>query len=139
MLATYPQYSPQALMATPFGATLFAPPGLHAANSFFGPEPGPGVNTIRVRSLGEFYPNFPGQRLLGWGQQLMRTDPTSGRFSGSGVRIGIIDSGCDTSHPLLRHITQGKDFTAGAAETGWTQDPLAHGTHCAGIINATNT
>ncbi len=40
MLATYPQYSPQALMATPFGATLFAPPGLHAANSFFGPEPG---------------------------------------------------------------------------------------------------
>jgi hypothetical protein len=40
MLATYPQYSPQALMATPFGATLFAPPGLHAGNSFFGPEPG---------------------------------------------------------------------------------------------------
>jgi len=39
MLATYPQYSPQALMATPFGATLFAPPGLHAGNSFFGPEP----------------------------------------------------------------------------------------------------
>jgi len=40
MLATYPQYSPQALMTTPFGATLFAPPGLHAGNSFFGPEPG---------------------------------------------------------------------------------------------------
>ena len=40
MLATYPQYSPQPLVATPFGATLFAPPGLHAGNSFFGHEPG---------------------------------------------------------------------------------------------------
>lgn len=40
MLATYPQYSPQALLTTPFGATLFAPPGLQAGNSFFGHEPG---------------------------------------------------------------------------------------------------
>lgn len=102
------------------------------------PRLGPGVNTVRLRSLGEFYPNFPGQRLLGWGQRLMHIDPTTGGFSGSGVRIGIIDSGCDNSHPLLRHIAQGKDFTAGATDTSWTQDPLAHGTHCAGIINATN-
>jgi hypothetical protein len=40
MLATYPQYSPQALATTPFGATLFAPPGVHAGNPFFGHEPG---------------------------------------------------------------------------------------------------
>ncbi len=98
-----------------------------------------GTNTLRLRSLGEFYPNFPQQRLHGWGQRLMRIDPTTGRFSGSGVRIGIIDSGCDTTHPLLRHITQGKDFTATATDTSWTQDPLAHGTHCAGIINAAST
>lgn len=103
------------------------------------PRLGPGINTIRLRALGEFYPNFPEQRLLGWGQRLMRIDPTTGRFSGSGVRVGIIDSGCDNSHPQLRHIAQGKDFTAAATDKSWTQDPLAHGTHCAGIINATNT
>lgn len=40
MLATYPQFSPQPLMATPFGAALFASPGLHAANGLFGQEPG---------------------------------------------------------------------------------------------------
>ncbi|HEX9473007.1 MAG TPA: hypothetical protein VF931_02380 [Steroidobacteraceae bacterium] len=40
MLATYPQYSPQAQMATPLGAALFAHPGVHAGNSFFGYEPG---------------------------------------------------------------------------------------------------
>lgn len=39
MLATYPQY-PQPLIATPFGAAVFAPPGLHAGNPLFGHEPG---------------------------------------------------------------------------------------------------
>ena len=39
MLATYPQYSPQALVASPFGAGPFAPPGLHHGNPVFGYEP----------------------------------------------------------------------------------------------------
>jgi subtilisin len=95
-----------------------------------------GTNTIKLRPLAEFYPGFPGTRLLGWGQRLMGIDPTSGRFTGAGVRIGIIDSGCDTSHPLLRHIRHGKDFTAGGTDTSWTEDLASQGTHCAGIINA---
>jgi subtilisin family serine protease len=98
-----------------------------------------GVNTVRLRPLSEFYPNFPTARLLGWGQRVMGLDPTAGRFSGSGVRIGMIDSGCDTSHPLLRHVTQGKDFTNGGTDASWAQDLLWHGTHCAGIINAADT
>jgi subtilisin family serine protease len=68
----------------------------------------------------------------------MGFNSTDGRFSGSGIKIGIIDSGCDTSHPLLRHVTQGKDFVSGA-DSSWTQDLVAHGTHCAGIINASIT
>jgi subtilisin family serine protease len=66
-------------------------------------------------------------------------DPIAGRSSGSGVRIGLIDSGCDNSHPLLRHVTQGKDFIAGGTDTSWNQDVVSHGTHCAGIINAAAT
>ena len=69
----------------------------------------------------------------------MGMDPIAGRSSGSGVRIGLIDSGCDNSHPLLRHVTQGKDFIAGGTDTSWAQDSVAHGTHCAGIINAAAT
>src|SRR5256885_1831282 len=69
----------------------------------------------------------------------MGVDPSGGRFTGSGVRIGIIDSGCDNSHPLLRHVARGKDFTTGGADTGWTHDFVSHGTHCAGIINAAST
>jgi subtilisin len=98
-----------------------------------------GVNTVKLRPLSEFYPNFPAARLLGWGQRLMGLDPTAGRFSGAGVRIGVIDSGCDTSHPLLRHVAQGKDFTHGGTDASWAQDLVSHGTHCAGIINASDT
>src|SRR5882724_3142766 len=98
-----------------------------------------GINTVRLRPLSELYPNFPTARLLGWGQRLMGIDPTAGRFSGTGVRIGLIDSGCDNSHPLLRHVVQGRDFTNGGTDTSWTQDLVSHGTHCAGIINASIT
>jgi subtilisin len=103
------------------------------------PRLGSGITTVKLRPLSDFYPNFPGTRMLGWGQRLMGLDPTAGRFSGAGVRIGLIDSGCDTSHPLLRHITQGKDFSAGGTDASWAQDSVSHGTHCAGIINAAET
>ena len=99
----------------------------------------PGINTVRLRVLADFYPNFPAERLIGWGQRLLGMDPTASRLSGAGVRIGLIDSGCDNSHPLLRHVTQGKDLTAAGTDTSWNQDLLSHGTHCAGIINASNT
>jgi subtilisin len=98
-----------------------------------------GINTVKLRPLSEFYLNFPNERLLGWGERLMGINPIGGRYSGSGVRIGIIDSGCDSTHPLLRHVTQGRDFTAGGTDTSWSQDLVSHGTHCAGIINAAAT
>jgi subtilisin len=98
-----------------------------------------GINTVKLRPLAELYPNFPSARLVGWGQRLMGMNPAGGRSSGSGVRIGIIDSGCDNSHPLLRHVTQGKDFTAGGTDTSWSQDVVSHGTHCAGVIGAAAT
>ena len=66
-----------------------------------------GTNTVKLLPLSESYPNFPSARLVGWGQRLMGVDPIGGRFTGSGVRIGLIDSGCDNSHPLLRHARQG--------------------------------
>lgn len=98
-----------------------------------------GTNTVKLRPLAETYPSFPGEHLHGWGQRLMRIDPAGGRFTGNGVKIGVIDSGCDNSHPLLRHILHGRDCAPGGTETSWTQDVLSHGTHCAGILNAAST
>jgi subtilisin len=124
--------------------TLFIRPASnHWDRLIHAPRLSSGVNTVRLRPLAELYPNFPAERLLGWGQRLLDIDPSAAGLSGAGVRIGLIDSGCDNSHPLLRHVTNGRDFTAeaanGAAGTGWSQDLLSHGTHCAGIINASRS
>ena len=97
---------------------------------------GSGVSTIRVRPLAETFANFPNERLLGWGQRLMGLDHSGGHLTGSGVKLGVIDSGCDNSHPQLRHITHGKDLVGRGPESNWTDDMTFHGTHCAGIISA---
>jgi subtilisin len=103
------------------------------------PRLGTGTNTVKLRPLAELYPHFPAEKLVGWGQRLMGLDPVSARFTGQGVKIGVIDSGCDNTHPLLRQVTQGKDFTTGSTDTSWANDLLFHGTFCSGIINAVNT
>jgi subtilisin len=102
------------------------------------------VNVIRVNPLERTPARFSGERPYGWGQRIMRFDRAPGEWTGAGVKIGIIDSGCDNSHPQLRHIVQGIDLTRerdaqGSREQdmrGWRLDELAHGTHCAGTIAA---
>jgi subtilisin family serine protease len=126
--------------------TLFVrAPANHWDRLIPAPRLSSGINTIKLRPLSESYPTFPTERLFGWGQRLMGIDLNGARLSGRGVRIGIIDSGCDNTHPLLRHVTQGRDFTTGGIETKtgvtdttWAADPLSHGTHCAGIISASS-
>jgi subtilisin family serine protease len=69
-----------------------------------------------------------------------------GNLTGAGIRVGIIDSGCDNTHPALRHVVHGKDFTnrqtgrqgseGRRSDTGWTDDLLGYGTHSAGLVTA---
>jgi subtilisin len=101
-------------------------------------EPGE-VNVIRLRPLGITPPKFPGERPYSWGQRMMKFDRIAPEWSGAGVRIGIIGSGCDNTHPLLHHIGQGADLTRGNDPNSWKVDELAHGTHCAGIIGGFST
>jgi subtilisin family serine protease len=96
------------------------------------------VNLVRLRSLTASVTGFPQQFAFGWGQRVMGLDRLPRELGGKGVRIAIIDSGCDNSHPLLSHIRQGRDF-AGGADQDWNQDAVGHGTHCAGIISARPT
>jgi subtilisin len=50
------------------------------------------------------------------------------------VKVAIIDSGCDNTHPQLTHIREGVDLTNANDANGWTLDEISHGTHCAGVI-----
>jgi subtilisin family serine protease len=98
-------------------------------------EPGQ-VNVIRLSPLGRASGSFPGERPYGWGQRIMKFDRISPDWNGAGTKIGMIDSGCDNSHPLLRHIVRGVDLTRDSDPQSWKSDELGQGTHCAGIVAA---
>ncbi|QUS38202.1 serine protease [Tardiphaga alba] len=105
-----------------------------------------GVNTITLQPLASYgaaryaSPAANGPAFIGWGQRAMGIlglDPQ--RQTGVGVRVAIIDSGCDTNHPALSHISIGRDYTnqhdRNQPDTSsWREDQIFHGTHCAGII-----
>jgi subtilisin len=102
---------------------------------------GSGVNTVSLQPLASFpQAAFSRAQFLGWGQRLMGLDQQSiGGLTGLGVRVGIIDSGCDNKHPALTHIQIGRDYTNPDAagnpnQQSWTIDTMSHGTHCAGVI-----
>lgn len=94
------------------------------------------VNVVRLRAIEETVAGFPGRFRYGWGQIQMGLDRIPETLTCRGVRIAIVDSGVDTSHPLLRHIKQGLDLTDKADPHSWMQDVVGHGSHCAGIIAA---
>ena len=98
-------------------------------------------NVIQLRTFNETLPSYNKKPFLSWGQELMMQSQVppvngSGPVDGHGVKIAIIDSGCDNTHPSLQHITSGTDLTGGGKSAGWMLDPFSHGTHCAGIISA---
>ncbi|MEZ4302775.1 MAG: S8 family serine peptidase, partial [Polyangiaceae bacterium] len=96
-------------------------------------------NVLQLSSLSKTVDGFPARFRYGWGQKLMGLDKLPDTLSGRGVRIAIIDSGADRSHPNLGHVSRGQDFSGSGAGGGggdWGTDSIGHGTHCAGIIAA---
>lgn len=91
-------------------------------------------NLISLQSLSDQFPQFPQQEMYGWGQQAMNLDPAKIPYKGTGVKIGIIDSGLYTEHKDLGDGKDGSDFTKDANETSWRKDIVGHGSHVAGII-----
>jgi len=53
---------------------------------------------------------------------------------GTGIKVAILDTGIDTSHPDLK-VLGGATFVAGTTSYN---DDNGHGTHCAGIVAALN-
>jgi subtilisin len=92
------------------------------------------INVIRLRPLMRKPANSEVERPHGWGQRMMQFDRLSADWNGVGIRVGIIDSGCDASHPSLRHVIHGTDLTRSRDSESWRSDELGNGTHCAGII-----
>ncbi len=61
-----------------------------------------------------------------------------GTLDGSGVRVGVVDTGVQADHPDLNgNVVQGNDFIVGNGPTNFARvDGNGHGTHVAGTIAA---
>ncbi|VWD05805.1 serine metalloprotease [Burkholderia lata] len=94
------------------------------------------ANVVRLTPLSQPNPNVPPRAPLGWGQRLMGLDELPATTTGRGVRVAIVDSGADASHPLLNHIVRGADLTNDQNPDTWKDDVIGHGSHCAGVIAA---
>src|SRR5690606_41238731 len=63
-----------------------------------------------------------------WG--VARVGATASPFDGAGVRVAVLDTGIEASHPAFAGVTLiQKDFTGSG-----NGDGPGHGTHCAGTI-----
>jgi subtilisin family serine protease len=70
---------------------------------------------------------------LDWGVQLFGIPELWHLTKGAGIKVGVIDTGCDLNHPALRQaIVASEDFSG----KGTADDGAGHGTHVAGIIGA---
>ncbi|MEH3062530.1 MAG: S8 family serine peptidase [Methylobacterium radiotolerans] len=64
-----------------------------------------------------------------WGLQAVGVDRT--RFTGRGIKVSVLDTGLDLSHPdFAGRAIQSRSFIDGVPTA---QDGNGHGTHCAGI------
>ena len=81
----------------------------------------------------------PDDQVYGWAAEKIEQEAAWEIETGStSVRVGILDSGIDASHPELSgkvSTTLSRDFVTDDDYTAM-QDPLGHGTHVAGIIAA---
>jgi subtilisin family serine protease len=94
------------------------------------------VNIVRLEAFSETSPGFPDNFTQAWGLEAMGLSGRPDFVKGKGVKIAIIDSGCDNAHPLLQHVTQGADVSSDRATDGWKNDTIGHGTHVCGVIAA---
>jgi len=87
-----------------------------------------GIATVNLRPL-------PKQANRAWAAAVMGFDRLPSDCDGGGVKIALIDTGVATTHKQLGDVTYGTDAVRGE-ERSWSQDPVGHGTSCAGILVA---
>lgn len=94
------------------------------------------INVVTLTPFEQFpsLAKFPQEEVIGWGQRAMYFDQISPDLRGKGVKVAVVDSGAATSHSDLRTQIKGGFDTIARNDTGWSNDEIAHGSHCAGII-----
>ncbi|WP_051476581.1 S8 family peptidase [Arthrobacter sp. Br18] len=90
-------------------------------------------------------PALPPSQILPWGIDRVDAAESWSTSRGTGVKVAVIDTGIDRSHPdLEENLAGGVNYVAGPGGPGEAPDPAAwnddngHGTHLAGTIAASD-
>lgn len=68
---------------------------------------------------------------INWGMNVFNIEALRNVTHGEGMKIGIIDTGVDRTHPLLANVKDAKDFTGSPRGA---HDVHGHGTHVTGTV-----
>jgi len=98
-------------------------------------------NVVMLRALADWpaLRGLPQQHAMGWGARAMRLDQVPQQYRGLGIKVAVIDSGAATTHGNLNAIHEGFDVINKRTDRStWNVDTLGHGSHCTGVIAATD-
>lgn len=105
-----------------------------APDDFFLPEPGAFLKPL-VTPKEPAAAVKPGETAeLPWGILRVNAPAAWGRAQGAGVKVAVIDTGIDKSHPDLSANVAGGWNAVDAANPGDFSDDQGHGTHVSGTI-----
>jgi subtilisin family serine protease len=115
-------------------AALVSEPGV------IGAEPNALHRSPEARRMSGWAVGTPGEFVAQWAPTALRLADAHAMSSGAGVRVAVLDTGVDRTHPLLSgRLLQGFDFVdfdTDPSEVGnaVVNASYGHGTHVAGII-----
>lgn len=73
---------------------------------------------------------------VNWGMDTFKVDTLRSKIpAGKRIKVGVVDTGVDASHPLMGNLVKAKDFTGSASGSN---DRNGHGTHVSGTVAATD-
>lgn len=93
-----------------------------------------GIEALKKQQAEQPAPTAPGAQEMPWGIARVKAPAAWGTTRGKGVKLVVIDTGIDMTHPELSGIIKGGWNAISTAAT--FNDDNGHGTHCSGTIAA---